>query len=161
MVWLAATILGLRAFTSQLLCEQVVGRGLRRSSYRHRCHRDGGATCHGRYDLFLRTPSTPTPPWLPWTRSSTPMAATPAPACPGRTPGSSPTAHGCADELLGIEPFDTLLEAQVLVATGKRVQRLPSPLRPWDADPGGVRSAVPDQPAAAVIAGGPTNGVWS
>src|SRR5439155_837123 len=26
-------ILGLRAFTSQLLCEQVVGRGLRRSSY--------------------------------------------------------------------------------------------------------------------------------
>ena len=26
-------ILGLRAFTSQLLCEQVVGRGLRRISY--------------------------------------------------------------------------------------------------------------------------------
>src|SRR6185369_8393125 len=26
-------ILGLRAFTSQLLCEQVVGRGLRRMSY--------------------------------------------------------------------------------------------------------------------------------
>ena len=27
-------ILGLRAFTSQLLCEQVVGRGLRRMDYR-------------------------------------------------------------------------------------------------------------------------------
>ena len=26
-------IMGLRAFTSQLLCEQVVGRGLRRTSY--------------------------------------------------------------------------------------------------------------------------------
>ena len=26
-------ILGLRAFTSQLLCEQVIGRGLRRVSY--------------------------------------------------------------------------------------------------------------------------------
>ena len=26
-------IMGLRAFTSQLLCEQVVGRGLRRRSY--------------------------------------------------------------------------------------------------------------------------------
>ena len=26
-------ILGLRAFTSQLLCEQVIGRGLRRMSY--------------------------------------------------------------------------------------------------------------------------------
>jgi len=28
-------IMGLRAFTSQLLCEQVVGRGLRRTSYEH------------------------------------------------------------------------------------------------------------------------------
>ena len=26
-------IMGLRAFTSQLLCEQVIGRGLRRTSY--------------------------------------------------------------------------------------------------------------------------------
>ena len=26
-------IMGLRAFTSQLLCEQVIGRGLRRVSY--------------------------------------------------------------------------------------------------------------------------------
>ena len=32
-------IMGLRAFTSQLLCEQVVGRGLRRTSYEFRTRR--------------------------------------------------------------------------------------------------------------------------
>lgn len=34
-------IMGLRAFTSQLLCEQVVGRGLRRTSYDIRINDDG------------------------------------------------------------------------------------------------------------------------
>ena len=33
-------IMGLRAFTSQLLCEQVVGRGLRRTSYETKKHTD-------------------------------------------------------------------------------------------------------------------------
>lgn len=34
-------IMGLRAFTSQLLCEQVVGRGLRRTNYEAETHPDG------------------------------------------------------------------------------------------------------------------------
>ena len=43
----------------------------------------------------------------------------------------------------------------------QRVQRLPSPLRPRDADPGRFRTAVADQSTTAHIAGGPIIGVRS
>src|SRR5690606_25132293 len=41
-------IMGLRAFTSQLLCEQVIGRGLRRVSYDTEAVEIGRASCRER-----------------------------------------------------------------------------------------------------------------
>src|SRR5687767_13682093 len=60
-------------------------------------------------------PSSPPTPYGTGAASAAPAPATSTPARPGRTPGSSPTAR-MRDELLAIEQFDSLLEAQVLVA---------------------------------------------
>ncbi len=60
-------------------------------------------------------PSSPPTPWGTGVASAAPAPPTSNPARPGGTPGSSPTPRGSRDELLAIEQFDTVFEAQVLV----------------------------------------------
>ena len=63
------------------------------------------------------------------------------PGSPWQNPWVESYGSRIRDELLAIEQFDTLLEAQVLVGRlADRVQHLPPPLRPRHAHPRRVRS---------------------
>ena len=87
--------------------------------------------------------------------------ATSNPGSPWENPWVESYASRIRDELLTIEQFDTLLEAQILIADG-RVQQLPPPLRSRHAHAHRVRGPVEaDQPTQALIAGAPINGVRS
>ncbi len=85
------------------------------------------------------------------------------PGSPWQNPWVESYASRMRDELLAIEQFDTLLEAQVLVADWRvEYNEHRPPLRLGDAHPRRVLSAVADQqPSPALIAGGPTTGVRS
>ncbi len=82
------------------------------------------------------------------------------PGSPWQNPWVESYGSRMRDELLAIEQFDTLLEAQVLVADWRREY---NEYRPHSALGmlTRVRSAVADQPTAAHIAGGPIIGVRS
>jgi putative transposase len=71
------------------------------------------------------------------------------PGSPWQNPWVESYGSRMRDELLAIEQFDTLLEGQVLAADWRREYNEYRLLRPRDADPGRVRSAVADQPTAA------------
>ncbi len=66
------------------------------------------------------------------------------PGSPWQNPWVESYGSRMRDELLAIEQFDTLLEAQVLVADWRaEYKRLPSPLRPGDAHPSSLGSGGP------------------
>ncbi len=82
------------------------------------------------------------------------------PGSPWQNPWVESYGSRIRDELLAIEQFDTLLEAQVLVADWpRRVQHLSPPLRPRHAHAGRVRRSMEgSKTASAHVAGGPING---
>ena len=66
------------------------------------------------------------------------------------------------DELLNIEEFGTLLEAQVVIEAWRdRVQHLPTPLVPRRPHPRRVRRAMDHQPTSTPMTAGPLNGAPS
>ena len=84
------------------------------------------------------------------------------PGSPWQNPWVESYGSRMRDELLSIEQFDTVLEAQVLVADWRVEYNEQRPhAAPGDAHSDRVHSAVADQPAPALIAGGPIKGVRS
>ncbi|GAA3227948.1 hypothetical protein GCM10020256_39710 [Streptomyces thermocoprophilus] len=98
-----------------------------------------------------------------WCRFTSTRTSYIEPGSPWQNPWVESYGGRMRDELLAVEQFDTLLGSPgPCRRLARGIQQLPSPFRPGHAHPSRVRPAMEEPtPTAALITGGPPNGVRS